>query len=423
MYDQIKQVVSASGLWDNEKKASHGFILSPSVYEISQKKRSELKVICEALHDCLAGLGRIAAIACNPQLGHSATWGMIARALRTGVPAIYHDIMLLKPSRVPSICKVDLMVSEDGSYRIAEIDGHNKHGLGYSTLSARFRKAIAPQALSFPGVAATLAKEIKKRGENSAILLYSDRERWYLPEFRIIQDELAAHKINLFVIAQNEMKVENRKIVVLEKNKEHRLFIDFPFLYYNRSLNNLLADLYRNGKIDFLLPPKPFLGSKVILALLRNDSGDKELEAILYSQIRSASLELLRQYIPETYLVHKRVKEEYWLSLCNDRRFVLKESISCGMKGVMFPDNPLFTTTLKRACNSYYRFVLQEEVTNRLQCFQYFTDDGELRQDEWYMRLILHCSMRDVADIVITARRDKKVHGALDCLQLGTIIV
>ncbi|MDA2922173.1 hypothetical protein MYX07_02785 [Patescibacteria group bacterium AH-259-L07] len=423
MYDQIKQVVLASGLWDNGRAASHGFILSPSVYEISQEKRNELKVICEALHDCLAGLGRIAAIAYNPQLGHSATWGMIARALRTGVPAIYHDIMLFKPGRVPSICKVDLMVSEDGSYRIAEIDGHNKHGLGYSTLAARIRKAIAPQVWSFPGVAAALAKEIKKRGESSAMLLYSDKERFYLPEFRILQDELTAHKINLFVIAQNEMKVENGKIVVLEKNKEHRLFIDLPFLYYNRTLNNLLADLYRNGKIDFLIPPKPFFGSKAILALLRNDTGNKELEAILRSQIRSASLELLRQHIPESYLIHKRAKQEYWQNLCNDRQFVLKESISSGTKGIVFADNPRFATILKRACNSYYHFVLQKEVTNRLQHFQYFTDDGELRQDEWYMRLTLHCSMRDVADIVITARRDKKVHGALDCLQLGATIV
>ena len=79
---------------------------------------------------------------------------MIVKVLHTGVPAIYHDIMLLNPSSAPSICKVDIMESESGEFRIAEIDGHNKHGLGYSTLAARIRHAVMPDAKAFPGVAA-----------------------------------------------------------------------------------------------------------------------------------------------------------------------------------------------------------------------------------------------------------------------------
>ena len=429
MYEQVRQVVHDSGLWGNGRESSHGFILSPSVYEVSQEKRDELEAIGAALHDCLAGFGRIATIAFNPKLGHSATWGMIVKVLHTGVPAIYHDIMLLNPSSVPSICKVDIMESESGEFRIAEIDGHNKHGLGYSTLTARIRRAIMPEAKAFPGVAATLASEIKRRGENTAVLLYADQERFYLPEFRILQAELATNGVEVVVVAESDVCVEGDKVAVSKgkDSKEHRLFVDLPFMTvrgaHSQAVNQVLSARYRAGEIDFLIPPKPFYGSKAVLALLRNDFGNEELEAILKSQIRSASLELLRQYIPETYLVHKRAKEEYWRGKCNSNRFVLKESISSGMKGTVFSDEPHFSAIMKRACDSYYRFVLQKEVTNRSRSFQYFADGGCLRQGEWFMRITVHYSVRRVADIVITARQDKKVHGALDCLQLGAIVV
>ena len=422
MYEQVRQVVLDSGLWNNGGTSRYGFILSPSVYEVSPEKREELEALGAALQDCLAGLGRIAAIAFNPKLCHSLTWGMITKAMHTGVPAIYHDIMLLNPSRVPSICKVDIMESQDGNFRIAEIDGHNKHGLGYSTLAARIRRAVMPEVQAFPGIVSTLAKEAARRGESTIVLLYADQERFYLPEFRILQSELATHGVEVVVVAESDVRVEGEKAIVGTDGKDYKLFVDLPFLYHNRTLNALLAARYRAGEIDFLIPPKPFLGSKAILALLRNDIGNEELEAILKSQIRSASLALLRKYIPETYLV-KRAKEEYWRDRCNGKRFVLKESISSGMKGTVFMDDPHWNATMKRACDSYYRFILQEEVTNRSRSFQYFADGGRLRQGEWFMRITVHYSMRRVADIVVTARQDKRVHGALDCLQLGSIVV
>lgn len=427
MYEQVRQVVRDSGLWDNGREASHGFLLSPSVYEVSQNKRNELEAIGAALHNCLAGIGRIAAIAFNPKLGHGATWGMIAKVLRTGIPSIYHEIMLVNPSRVPTICKVDIMESESGELRIAEIDGHNKHGLGYSTLAARIRKAVMPDAKAFPGVATTLASEIKRRGENSVVLLYADQERFYLPEFRILQTELATHGIEVVVVAESEVRVEGNKVIVGKDGKDHRLFVDLPFMSirgaHSQAINQVLAAHYRAGEIDFLIPPKPFYGSKAVLALLRNDIGSEELEAILKSQIRSASLELLRRYIPETYLVHKRASEAYWRSKMNGNRFIFKESISSGMKGIVFSDEPLFKEIMKHACDSYYRFILQKEVTNRSRSFHYFANGGCLHQGKWFMRVTVHYAVRRVADIIITARQDKKVHGALDCLQLGAILV
>lgn len=417
MYEPIRKTVIDSGLWSEGTVTNHHFILSPSVFEVTLDKAQELEKIAQALHDCLADLGRLAAIAFNSKISHGPAWGMIAKIMHTGVPAIYHDIMLINPGRVPSICKVDFMESFDGALRIAEIDGHNKHGLGYSTLAARMRRVVQPGAKAFPGVAKDLAAEIKRRKENKAVLLYADQERFYLPEFRIIQAELAGLGIDLLIIAESEATNGNGKILT-----DFKLFVDLPFLFHNQELSLALADRYRNQEIDFLIPPKPFLGSKAVLALLANDLENEELDAILKSQIPARSLTLLRGYIPKTYLVHKRLAEKYWLNLCNGTRFVLKESISSGMKGTIFSDDSHFQAAMQKACGSYYRFILQEEVENCPRTFQYFSPGGKLETAQWFMRITVHFCLRQVSDIVITARQDKKVHGAIDCLQLGSVI-
>lgn len=429
MYEQVRQVVLESGLWDDGRELSHGFILSPSVYVVPQAKRNELQEIGFALYDCLAGLGDLMADACHTRNNGNHLYGMITRILRTGIPAIYHDLMVLHPDRVPSICKVDIMESDDGNFFIAEIDGHNKHGLGYSILGARIRDAVVmPQNHRFPGVAAIIAQEVKHRGEDSIILLYADQERFYLPEFRILESELARLGVELTVVAESDTQIEHGHLVARGDKEKHKLFVDFPFLYHNQELDARMAELYKNNEIDFLIPPKPFLGSKAVLALLRNDLDDSTLEDILLSYICPKSLELLRRYIPETYLVRKRsrdpkVTEAYWVECCGGKKFVLKESISSGMKGTAFMDDANFNAIMARACSSYYRFILQQEVTNRARNFQYFGDKGELKSGDWFVRVTVHYVVGGIADIIVTARRDKKVHGALDCLQLGSIIV
>lgn len=423
MYNQVMRVISDSGIWEGSQRKTHRFIPSPSVYTVASDKLRRLEKIGYALQDCLTGFGRIAAIAANPRLGKGEAWGRIARTISMGVPSIYRSIMVKSPGSGPAICKVDFMEDSDGNYWIAEIDGHNKHGLGYSALAAKIRKAIAPEAKSFIGVAATIAEQVKKRGYNRIAVIYADQERFYLPELRILQGELDKHGIELAVIAESELKVEAEKALHSPKGDgDYKLFVDFPFLYHNQQLNTLLAELYQRDEISFLIPPKPFLGSKAILALIRNDAGDPELNAILASQIRSHSLDVMRQYIPETYLVHKRLSPEYWRGRIRGRRFVLKESISSGMKGTVFSDDPRFNETMSKACGSYYRFILQEEVANRSQTFQQFNSNGDLIEGQWYARITAHFCYRRIGDIIITARRDKKVHGAPDCLQLGTII-
>ena len=204
--DLVENVIAVSGLWDEGRRNSHGFLLSPDVYEITKTQAQELEDLGQALYECLSGLGRIAAICADPRLTKGKVWGAITKMLHMDIPVLYQEVHALNPSRVPAVCKVDFMVGSDGRFHIAEIDAHNKHGLGYSTLGARLRRAVRPLAAAFPGVAKALANELGRRNRSCVTLLYADQERFYLPEFRIFRDELAKHDVKMNVISEVEVK-------------------------------------------------------------------------------------------------------------------------------------------------------------------------------------------------------------------------
>lgn len=431
--DKVQAVVLKSDLWRREK-SKYEFCLSPEVYEITQERKDQLINIGNSIRDCLAGIGRISAIASDPKIGYGITWQMIRKALNTDIPGIYQEIQNLNPGKVPDICKVDLMLGKDGRFYIAEIDGHNKHGMGYCTLASRMQKVIRPDSETFPGIAKLMSERIKMlgNGKNDVVLLSTERERFYLPEFKILQDELTKYGVNLIVVSEEEF--DDKGTITPSGLEGFRIFVDLPFLFEESNLWKRLVTLYKDGKIDFIIPPKPFLGSKSILALLRNDEKNPELEAILQSQINRRSLEQLRSHIPKTFLVRRRYKNEdknqkFWQQLIGDERFLIKATVSSGMKGVAFVDEKhKFQQTFSNARNSYYHYILQEEVESDPVHFQFFEENGSLLSARWYMRVTAHFALTQppnqrVAGVTVTARQDKKVHGATDCLQLGTIIV
>ena len=111
-----------------------------------------------------------------------------------------------------------------------------------------------------------------------------------------------------------------------------------------------------------------------------------------------------------------------WRRELNGTPYVVKETISYGMKGTIFRDDDGLEDALREAKRSPRQYVVQEEVVNRPFSFRSFRDDGSITTDGWFTRVTVHFGIRAVADIIVTARKDKKVHGATDCLQLGCVI-
>ncbi|OGI67101.1 hypothetical protein A2823_02380 [Candidatus Nomurabacteria bacterium RIFCSPHIGHO2_01_FULL_41_91] len=415
----LSSVADESGIWRGERKRTHGFLLSPSVYRITSDACQELVRLGHALTDCMLGLSHIAVIAHDQTLNYRGAWMLARQVFSTGIPKVYQELQGMNVKHIPKLLKVDLMVDQEGRFRIAEIDGHNKHGVGYSALCVRFREALRPNVNALPGLVKTLAEEIKGRGRDEVKVFYADQERFYVPEFEVAAQEFAKHGVECQVVS--EMDADE---AFLEKG----LFLDLPFLYKRKGLYSTIIPAYKSGAVEFIIPPKPFLGAKGVLALLRNDDGNGQLESLLQSFIKKESLEFVRGYIPETLLVGKHAaRTDAVRRRVSSKRYVLKESISSGMKGVFFSDEEDFDAALRRADLSSMNWVLQERVENQPQTFSWIEsgngNEPELKTaDDWYMRVIAQYVGRKLADVIITSRRDHAVHGGKDCIQLGTII-
>ncbi len=419
MHDKLTAVISESGIWNGNRKNTHAFLLSPSVFEMTEDQYRELTLLGQGLHDCLKGLSHIATIAYDRELNCGGTWVVARKVFSTGVPKVYQPLQGMNMRHLPKLLKVDLLVDQNGLFKIAEIDGHNKHGLGYSTLGLRFREALYPNAKALPGTVKVLSAEIKQSGHEAIKLFYADQELFYVPEFEIARQEFGKYGIDCQLASESAVKPE-----FLESG----LFLDLPFLYKRKELYEPIIGAYKRRDVSFIIPPKPFLGAKGLLALLRNDAGNEYLEAMLRCFIKSESLERVRCYIPETHFVGRKAEGfDDVKKKVGAKRYVLKESISSGMKGTIFSDDGEFEVVLKAASRSYTNWILQEEVANKPQTFSWYEgQNGEatLRtSSDWFVRVTAQYVRRDLADVIITARRDKSVHGAKDCLQLGTIVL
>lgn len=418
-FNALKEVVQQSGLWHGGREETHRFLLSPDVFQLTTAQRQELEKLGQALFDVMGNLSHMATCVKGGRYCGNGGWGTFRRIMSSGVPRKYQQLQKLNSDDIPQMLKVDIMMGEDGSFRIAEIDGHNKHGMGYSTLGARFRQAMMPSAAGLPGTVASVADFIKRRYRSDRVMfLHSHFERFYIPEFEIAAAEFARHGVNCQVVSEHNLKPEQ---------VTGGVFIDLPFLdSKSDDLHSAIASAYMRGEVKCVLPPKPFLGSKSLLAFLRNDRNHPGIANLLSVFVDRRSLATLRRYIPETVLVGRGggVSFETIMEMVSHKRYVLKQGVASGMKGVHFSDNPSFEKALKRASKTYVSQVLQEEVPTKQFEFTSFDKRGVPNtSNDWHVRLTTHFVARRLAEITVTARRDKSVHGAPDCIQIGTAVV
>jgi hypothetical protein len=417
-----RQVLNDSGIWFGERAQTHRFRIPVAPYEITRQQEAQLQLLAPALSDCLSGLGRIVAIASSRTFVHGQVWGMIAGAARAGVLKYYYGLQVFKPGSIPQMLKVDF-VEEQGTGRlvIVEIDGHNKHGLGYSILTSNVQRALDPKAKSFPGVIPFL-QNMAKHHQNQLVLIYDTIERFYLPEFEVLAQELKRHNVSLLLASNQKAIGKGSFVSVHGQDIQEGLFLDFPAMYDdNPALREAMVKGYQEGRFHFVIPPKPFLGSKAILALLRNDQKNNQLEAILRSHIPGPSLELVRAHLPRTILFTKNITKKSSWEIFEGNSFVIKPSVSGGAKGVTLVDSPGQSVSWPQG---QYAWVLQEYVESpqiKLGFFEPESEDGPF-YGSFRVRFTAHFANRRVADLSLTAKDDRIVHGSKNSIELGVVI-
>jgi hypothetical protein len=259
---------------------------------------------------------------------------------------------------------------------------------------------------------------MKKRQSDRLIFLYGHRERFYLPEFKVFEATMRTHGIEVVVVDECEMQMNGDELLVRGQPEASRWFINFPIMTENLPLIEALAVKYKSGEMQCLIPPKPFLGSKVVCALLRNDGANAALEAILRSQIDHTALTVIRHYLPPTYMVTRDT-----VINTGDPRYVLKEVISSGAKGVFFSDDPGYTAAMVAAKKSRGRFILQEEVQTKQRSFRYYgAANRALTVADMYTRIVVYFVAGRPAEAVVTASQSKCVHGGKGAVNMGVVI-
>jgi len=423
--NQLAQVVLNSGLWDEGRDKTHAFVLSPQVHEFSVEQAQRLSSLGIHICKCLEGVGRIAAIGANKGLTYGQKWRFVNRLLQSGVPEWYTNLFAINPAAIPALLKVDFVEDRNGLHHVVEIDGHNTHGLGYQELFARMRRLTHPGATGFPGVAPFLAELISTRGGGRAAFVFADEERFYRPEFEILRASLHNLGVDLAVVQEAETEISETGLTAGGQELPP-LLLNFPVMHHNQPVKTKLMELYGTGKIDFIIPPKPFHGSKNILGLLRNEEQDGEIESILRSQIPAESLGAVRACIPETHLVGNRHERDYWQDLQNQGGYVLKKAISSGMKGTLFQGDDGFDQAFDKACAAHGDYVLQRQVLHS-RTVSYFDCGGgkeTVAQSECYLRIIVHfAAFSGVADACITAKETRAVNGGKESKMFGSIVV
>lgn len=425
----IEKMVVESGIWNGARKETHQFLLTPEIFPLGQTEVSWLRELGPAITECLSGLGRMATISADQDLAKNQTWHMIRRLAQFEVSPVFRELQIARPSAVPHVFRIDVVEGQDGKLYLVEIEATKSHGLGYASLFAKVGQALGGTRC-LPGVILSLVKEVKRRSEESElknlVLLYSDSEKFYLPEFEVLGAQLKIHGVNLVIASEYEVAVKGESLLVRGDPVIDPLLLCLPIFCGSRARNpnreaeKAVALLYKNKIVDCLIPPKPFLGSKSMMALLRNDTKNEEVEAILRSQIDAKALRIVRDSMPETFLVEPNFALP---NISMENGYVLKEVVSSGAHGICFSDDPKFEGVLKVALKSKGRFVLQKVVKTRARSLRFFPKGESVENvQSWHTRIGVFYIARELAEVCVTGCRLPPVHGGKDAIFMGTVL-
>lgn len=427
MKEKIEGFIRESGLWSGYRHTTHRFRLTPDIFPIKRDSIKWLQVLGPAITECLSGLGRIAAVASNHDLAKNRTWHMIRHLTELEVSPLFRELQLLRPSTPPLVFRVDVVEADTGELFVVEIEATKSHGLGYASLFSRIAKAIGHQP-ALPGIISLLAQETRRQNpvESKLLAIYAESEAFYLPELEVLQRELRHEGVDLVIASEHELSVEAESLVVRGHSLGLPLLLGLPMFTGSRSrkpnkaAEQGLAAFYQKGQLNCLIPPKPYLGSKAMMAILRNDAKNEDLEAILRSQISAAALKTVRAALPETFLIERNFE----IPPTNLTRYVLKEVVSSGAHGITFSEDQRFEAVFETARRTTGHFVLQRVIETRQRAFHYYPESNGTAalSAEWYLRLGVFYIARELAEVCVTGCQKPPVHGGKESIFMSSTL-
>lgn len=439
--DAQSKFLERVGLWTTpDLKEKYAYRLSPDCLKLSNKEKKDLEEIANLIYapgGFLDGSLKLFQKTLSPQFTGVATGGIVRRGLTAGIAKREIPIQEILSEQKPFIVRLDLVKlkrknESDPSFQIVEVEGDKTHGFGYLSIMDYFREEFVGRK-DTRGIVWALEEELTKRNIKKGepiILIVGQNERFYLTELEIFSKFAQRTGINLCTALEDQIKVGKDSIFAGEKDTEPRVLVNIPVLtstgYSASGINEeRLFELYQQGKIVCLIPPKRFLGSKGLLGLVRNGDNDPEIESVLNSVFNPELLLKIKKYIPETILVTRRNKKLVEKLLTEEpNAWVVKQTMSSGTKGVSLPDDPEKRKKfLEQALSIPFNYVIQKKIPQETRVFSFSEAESPtlVKKAKMFMRVELFACPSGIATVGVTARETPSVHAQEDAIQIPVI--
>ncbi len=387
-----------TGYWSTEQRRERNkCVLSPCGFFLSGDDREKLDAMARDTHAALQQVSSdiYTAAQSKTQSRESQKLLSIVRRCSRGLC----DAKSAEMDRIPDVIKVDLVRDIRGQFRIVEVDAYNPRGLGFNVLLDNMVKKCVSEGGSvktFDTISHVACLLRGWMGRLKAIaFIQSDHERYYNPSFDLFYQALQSHGFFYEIIRESEFRVETARQIL--SRIDHNVFM-IPESIENVEMRDFLM---QQGAGNCFMPPKAFLGSKLLLPYLR-------------------SMRDMKKHIPETYHVSRYDN----IPALDDCEFILKKGLSSGMRGVYFSSDVGFKDVLDgERGKKRPSYVLQKVVEQKPEFVDIYDENGNLTQGDYYFRYIAQFTRDGIIGLDITGRPDRAVHGAKDCIMVPTILV
>lgn len=429
-------------LWNSFDFNKFKFRLSSEKLVLSPMESKEIRLLSNlisAKDGFIQNAIKLYKMTLDPRFSGTILGGSIRKTLTTNISSVDLDFIDSDLDNAPFITRLDLVMAKnpmDGTpkFQIVEIEGDKTHAFGYVTFQKLIRNKFLFEENSL-GIVEAFRTELEKRNipnDEPIILILNRSESFYLKELKAFAEIAKMNGINLNIAEEGDIKIQDDQILVSSQKIKSKVLVNIPVLTPNGiygtgfALNDFLK-IYKEKKIQVLIPPYRFLGAKGLLGIFKNTLKDPELEKLLEKTFGKELLTSLRPFMPETINVTKRNKNKVLEILSNEpNEWVIKEISTSGMRGVSLPEGnekEKRERMLAQIISNPFNFIIQRKVVQETRLFTFAEPENpsQIKQAEMYMRVSPFITNNGLIEVGLTAREKPSVHGAIDSIQIPVI--
>lgn len=378
------------------------WLISPSWFELTTAQILELKRLGHLLYHFLK--------VCNNLYFENKK---VARFVEQGKPRKVISLQRNLPNEIPFLVRPDIVLTKDG-FKVSEIE-IIVGGMGMGSKIKEAYLSVVPSLKPYPkSILKSFLRTVEKIVNHKRILLVPSFLSRYLPELKVFSRLCQREGYDVEAIPPEEVKKTTKAGMIW------RLF-----------------EAYEWDRIDLpnvpIYPPlKQFMEEKIWMALLHHEDYRN-----FWKNKLGEDFDVLKKYILSTWIIRESYLPMPLSELVNlgrkKRQYVTKLSgyseKAWGGKSFIYwgePSNKKWRDFLLNAIRSKELYILQEFQDSKKYSFPVLIngevkpiDNLRIRLCPFYFKIGEEV---ELGDIIVTLRKAKNVHGAIDSIRIPVAI-